>query len=63
MGRRQEPGFVEVIVGNSYGARDSDLADAARRYAAEQDFADWGDRLSIYGLDLRHTPSVERFFE
>ena len=32
MGRRQEPGFVEVIVGNSYGARDSDLADAARRW-------------------------------
>ena len=33
--------------------------DAALRYANEADFADWGHRLSIYGLDLRHTPSVE----
>jgi len=33
--------------------------DAARRYAAEPDFVDWGDRLEIYGVDLRHTPSVE----
>jgi NAD(P)-dependent dehydrogenase (short-subunit alcohol dehydrogenase family) len=36
-------------------------ADSASRYAAEPDFADWGGRLSIYGLDLRHTPSVETF--
>jgi len=35
--------------------------DAARRYAREPDFAAWGDRLAIYGLDLRHTPSVEAF--
>lgn len=35
--------------------------DAAERYAAEPDFADWGDRLKIFGLDLRHTPSVEAF--
>ena len=35
--------------------------DSAARYAAEADFADWGDRLQIYGLDLRHTPSVEAF--
>jgi NAD(P)-dependent dehydrogenase (short-subunit alcohol dehydrogenase family) len=35
--------------------------DAAERYAAEPDFADWGDRLEIFGLDLRHTPSVEAF--
>jgi NAD(P)-dependent dehydrogenase (short-subunit alcohol dehydrogenase family) len=35
--------------------------DAARRYAAESDYASWGDRLAIYGLDLRHTPSVESF--
>ena len=33
--------------------------DAARRYAAESDFGEWGDRLEIYGVDLRHTPSVE----
>ena len=37
--------------------------DAALRYAAEADFAEWGDRLEIYGLDLRHTPSVEALCE
>ncbi len=30
--------------------------DAASRYAAEPDFTQWGDRLEIYGLDLRYTP-------
>ena len=35
--------------------------DAARRYAAEPDFADWGDRLQIHGLDLRRVMDVERF--
>ncbi len=35
--------------------------DAARRYARERDFGEWSARLEIYGLDLRHTPSVERF--
>jgi len=35
--------------------------DAARRYAAEPDFADWSPRLRIHGLDLRHSPSVEIF--
>ena len=35
--------------------------DSAMRYAAEPDFADWGHRLEVYGLDLRHTPSVEAF--
>jgi NAD(P)-dependent dehydrogenase (short-subunit alcohol dehydrogenase family) len=33
--------------------------DAAARYAREPDFGAWSDRLSIYGVDLRHTPSVE----
>ncbi len=33
--------------------------DSARRYAMEPDFAEWGDRLKIFGLDLRHTPGVE----
>jgi NAD(P)-dependent dehydrogenase (short-subunit alcohol dehydrogenase family) len=36
-------------------------ADAASRFAREDDFAHWQDRLQIYGLDLRHTPSVEIF--
>ena len=35
--------------------------DGAARYAAEPDFEEWGDRLEIFGLDLRHTPSVEEF--
>ena len=35
--------------------------DSAARYAQEPDFAEWGDRLEIFGLDLRHTPSVESF--
>jgi NAD(P)-dependent dehydrogenase (short-subunit alcohol dehydrogenase family) len=35
--------------------------DAAHRYASEPDFATWGHRLEVFGLDLRHTPSVEAF--
>ena len=35
--------------------------DAANRYANEPDFAEWVYRLEIFGLDLRHTPSVEAF--
>ena len=35
--------------------------DSAKRYAGEPDFSEWGDRLEIFGLDLRHTPSVEVF--
>ncbi len=34
--------------------------DAARRFAAEADFEDWGARLEVRGIDLRHTPSVEQ---
>ncbi len=35
--------------------------DSATRYAQEPDFHDWGHRLEVFGLDLRHTPSVEAF--
>ena len=35
--------------------------DAARRFAREPDAAEWTQRLHIYGIDLRHTPSVEAF--
>lgn len=35
--------------------------DAAARYSREPDFPVWKDRLKIYGLDLRHSPSVEIF--
>ncbi|MFT6826762.1 MAG: NAD(P)-dependent dehydrogenase (short-subunit alcohol dehydrogenase family), partial [Roseivirga sp.] len=35
--------------------------DSAIRYAKEPDFTEWGHRLKIHGLDLRHIPSVEIF--
>ena len=35
--------------------------DAAKRFTAENDSADWQDRLQLHGIDLRHTPSVEAF--
>jgi NAD(P)-dependent dehydrogenase (short-subunit alcohol dehydrogenase family) len=35
--------------------------DSAKRYAREPDFSEWGHRLEIFGLDLRHTPSVDEF--
>ena len=34
---------------------------AASRYAQEPDYGEWSDRLEIFGLDLRHLPSVEAF--
>ncbi len=46
---------AEVIVATRFPR------DAARRYASEPDFGEWGDRLEVFGLDLRHTPSVEAF--
>jgi len=36
-------------------------ADAARRFATEKDFANFKDRIDIYGLDMRHVPGVEAF--
>jgi NAD(P)-dependent dehydrogenase (short-subunit alcohol dehydrogenase family) len=35
--------------------------DAAARYAREDDYDAWADRLQVFGLDLRHSPSVEIF--
>lgn len=35
--------------------------DSALRFSKEDDYNEWKDRLQIYGLDLRHTPSVELF--
>jgi NAD(P)-dependent dehydrogenase (short-subunit alcohol dehydrogenase family) len=35
--------------------------DCALRFSREPDFALWEDRLEVFGLDLRHTPSVEAF--
>ncbi len=33
--------------------------DSAQRYSREPDFGEWGDRLEIFGLDMRSPPSVE----
>jgi len=44
---------AEVIVATRFPR------DAARRFAREQDASEWTHRLHIYGIDLRHTPSVE----
>jgi NAD(P)-dependent dehydrogenase (short-subunit alcohol dehydrogenase family) len=44
---------AEVIVATRFPR------DAARRFAREPDAVDWTDRLHVYGIDLRHTPSVE----
>jgi NAD(P)-dependent dehydrogenase (short-subunit alcohol dehydrogenase family) len=35
--------------------------DSAERYALEPDYDEWKGRLHIFGLDLRHAPSVELF--
>ncbi|MCV9387814.1 SDR family NAD(P)-dependent oxidoreductase [Reichenbachiella ulvae] len=35
--------------------------DSALRFAKEEDYHEWSDRLKIHGLDLRHIPSVEIF--
>ncbi len=35
--------------------------DSALRFSQEEDFNEWGHRLHIHGLDLRHIPSVEIF--
>ncbi len=35
--------------------------DAAERYSKERDYPAFRERLQVYGLDLRHTPSVELF--
>ena len=37
--------------------------DSALRFSKEADFSGWGHRLRIFGLDLRHIPSVELFCE
>jgi NAD(P)-dependent dehydrogenase (short-subunit alcohol dehydrogenase family) len=37
--------------------------DAARRFAREVDAGEWTHRLHVYGIDLRHTPSIELWCE
>ncbi|HET6437909.1 MAG TPA: SDR family NAD(P)-dependent oxidoreductase [Anaeromyxobacter sp.] len=63
-GARVKIGYQAAILLLRAGCRVVSLTrfprDAAARYAREPDFATWRDRLSIQGIDLRHTPSVER---
>jgi NAD(P)-dependent dehydrogenase (short-subunit alcohol dehydrogenase family) len=64
-GARVKIGYQAAIMMLRAGARVIVLTrfarDAAKRYAGEPDFEAWRSRLSIYGIDLRHTPSVETF--
>ncbi|MFU8806248.1 MAG: SDR family NAD(P)-dependent oxidoreductase [Bradymonadaceae bacterium] len=64
-GSRVKIGFQAAIIMLRAGAKVICTTrfpnDAAKRYAAEEDSDEWRDRLEIYGLDLRHTPSVEVF--
>ncbi len=63
-GARVKIGYQAAILLLRAGCRVVSLTrfprDAAARYAREPDFAAWRERLSIYGCDLRHTPSVEQ---
>jgi NAD(P)-dependent dehydrogenase (short-subunit alcohol dehydrogenase family) len=62
-GARVKIGFQAALLLLRSGCRVVALTrfarDAAARYAREPDFAAWKDRLTVYGVDLRHTPSVE----
>jgi NAD(P)-dependent dehydrogenase (short-subunit alcohol dehydrogenase family) len=64
-GARVKIGYQAALMMLRAGARVIALtrfpADAALRYSKEEDFSDWMHRLQIFGLDLRHTPSVEIF--
>jgi NAD(P)-dependent dehydrogenase (short-subunit alcohol dehydrogenase family) len=62
-GARVKIGYQAAILLLRAGCRVVSLTrfprDAAARYARAPDFAAWRDRLDIFGIDLRHTPSVE----
>lgn len=64
-GSRLKIGYHAVLMMLRSGARVIATTrfpvDSAIRYAKEADYNTWKDRLHIYGLDLRHTPSVEIF--
>ena len=62
-GARVKIGYQAAIMLLRAGAEVISLTrfpkDAVARYAKEPDFERWGSRLQVYGIDLRHTPSVE----
>ncbi|MFT5732693.1 MAG: NAD(P)-dependent dehydrogenase (short-subunit alcohol dehydrogenase family) [Planctomycetota bacterium] len=62
-GARVKIGYQAAIMMLRQGARVIVVTrfpkDAASRYAREEDFAEWGHRLEVHGIDLRHIPNVE----
>jgi NAD(P)-dependent dehydrogenase (short-subunit alcohol dehydrogenase family) len=64
-GSRLKIGYQAVIMmlqsGATVIATTRFPVDSALRFSKEKDYQEWKDRLHIYGLDLRHTPSVEIF--
>ncbi len=64
-GSRVKIGFEIVLMLLRAGARvlatTRFACDAARRFELESDFDVWKDRLELFALDLRHTPTVEGF--
>jgi NAD(P)-dependent dehydrogenase (short-subunit alcohol dehydrogenase family) len=64
-GSRLKIGYQAVIMmlqsGATVIATTRFPVDSALRFSKEKDYHEWKDRLHIYGLDLRHTPSVEIF--
>lgn len=64
-GSRLKIGYQSVLMMLRAGARVIATTrfpvDSALRFSREQDFSQWAERLRIYGLDLRHIPSVEIF--
>lgn len=64
-GARVKIGFETVLMLLRAGARviatTRFVCDAAERFERETDFTEWSDRLDLHALDLRNTPSVERF--
>ncbi|MFH1440928.1 MAG: SDR family oxidoreductase [Candidatus Omnitrophota bacterium] len=64
-GSRLKIGYQSVLMMLRAGARVIATTrfpvDSALRFSREQDFSEWAERLHVYGLDLRHIPSVEIF--
>ena len=64
-GARLKIGFQSALMMLRAGARvvvsTRFARDAAERFSREPDFEKWGHRLQIFGLDLRHSVSVELF--
>ena len=64
-GSRLKIGYQATLIMLKAGARVIATTrfprDSALRFSREPDFSNWGHRLQVYGLDLRHTPSVELF--